>query len=182
MASPIASAWSHVVGLFGPMNAQLLLSVGSACLTGYYWLLKVGKERAGLTIYRTDDFKPDRPQGSRTPGKETAVWYGGLCLANPATVPAVVVRAEVRLLWDGGWVEGRLVQDAKDGPPWTVEPLRIVSHRLGLAFPVPEGTPRERLLGPQRFQFTLVTSDGRKRVRELRACDPPPAAGEVPTH
>jgi hypothetical protein len=167
MPVPVASVWTSLAGLCGPMNAQAVLSVGSACVTGYFWLVKMGRERAGLRLYRVGDFRADRLQGSTTPGKATATWHGGLCLANPATVPAVVVRLQVHLNWGGQWLEGRLVLESKDGPPWTVEPMRVFSRTLGVAFPVEENTDRDRMLRPQRFRFTFAMADGRTRTQEL---------------
>jgi hypothetical protein len=114
-------------------------------------------------------------QCSNVPGKAKAVWYGDLCLANPANLPAAIVRLQVKLRWDGQWLDGQLVLEKKDDVPWTVEPMRVLSRSLGFAFQVEETTAREKLVGPQRLRLLLTTVDGRTRVEEITTCSPAPA-------
>jgi hypothetical protein len=171
MSALLASLGSALAGLWQALNLQALLSVGSAGITAYFWLVKMNRERAGLRLYRLGDFRPDRPQGADVPGMETAVWYGGLCLANPSSLPAAVVCLRVQLGWQGRRLDGRLVQERKDDLPWTVEPLRVLSRSFGCAFVVPEGTARELLSRPQQFRFTFVTADGRRRTQTMSTCE-----------
>ena len=83
-----------------------LLSVGSAAVTGYFWLVKAQRERAGLELYHAGRFRPDRLQCSNTPGKEKATWYGEIFLANPSTLPGTVIGLRIELFWKGQWIEG----------------------------------------------------------------------------
>ena len=158
---------SLFAGFLGEFNVQSFLAVGSACMTGYLWLTRLNRERAGLKLYRTADFRPDRLQCSDKAGKEKATWYGEILLANPATLPAAVVRFRVQLLWRGRWIDGRTVTERKDDVPWTVEPLRVLARSFGCAFDVEEGTTREQLLTPHKLRFTWTTVDGRCQCQDV---------------
>lgn len=165
-----------LTGFLGDFNVQSFLAVGSACITAYFWMVKMNQERAGLKLYRVADFRPDRLQCSDQPGKEKATWYGEIYLANPSLLPAAVVRFQAQLLWDGRWIEGKLVIEKKDGLPWTVEPLRVLARGFGCSFDVEEGTTRERLLTPHKIRFTWVTVDGRKQSQDVDTTMTLPAA------
>jgi hypothetical protein len=151
----------------GEFNLQTLIAVGSACVTGYFWLVKMNRERAGLKLYRVADFRPDRLQCSDRPGKEKATWYGEVYLANPSTLPIAVVRFGVQLLWRGRWMDGRIVMERKDDLPWTAEPLRVLARGFGCAFDVEEGTTREQLLQPHKLRFNWTTVDGRRQSQDV---------------
>ena len=99
MSTFFASLAPCFAGVLGDFNLQTVLAVGSACITGYFWFVKMNQERAGLRLYRVADFKPDRLQCSDAPAKEKATWYGEIYLANPASLPAAVVRFQVQLFW-----------------------------------------------------------------------------------
>jgi hypothetical protein len=151
----------------GEFNVQTLFAVGSTCITVYFWLIKMNRERAGLKLYRVADFRPDRLQCSDKPSKEKATWYGEIYLANPSTLPIAVVRFQAQLLWRGRWIDGRMVMERKDDVPWMVEPLRVLARGFGCAFDVEEGTAREQLLRPHKLRFTWTTVDGRHRSQEV---------------
>lgn len=158
---------SLFAGFLGEFNLQTLIAVGSACVTGYFWLVKMNKDRAGLKLYRVADFKPDRLQCSNAPSKEKATWYGEVYLANPSSLPIAVVHFRVQLMWRGRWIDGKLVMERKDDLPWTVEPLRVLARSFGCAFAVEEGTAREKLLTPHKLRFTWTTVDGRKQSQDI---------------
>src|SRR5580704_12635912 len=87
-AQEVLMAWidpSLLSGFSGHIKMETLMSVGSACLTCYFWLVKMRRESAGLKLYQPAAFRADRLQCSRVPGKEKATWYGDLFLANPST-------------------------------------------------------------------------------------------------
>ena len=161
---------ASLAGFLGDFNVQSFLAVGSACVTAYFWLVKMNQERAGLKLYLVADFRPDRLQCSDQPGKEKATWYGEIYLANPATLPAAVVRFQVRLLWGGRWIDGKLLMEKKDDLPWTVEPLRVLARGFGCSFPVEEGTAREQLLRPNKLRFIWTTVDGRRQQQDVDTC------------
>jgi hypothetical protein len=173
--SPAMTLLAAVPDVVNNVNLSMFLSVASSCVTGYFWLVKMRRERAGLQLYRAAGFRPDRLQCSDLPGKAKAVWYGEVFLANPSTLPAAVVRFGVQLLWKGRWIDGALVMDKKDGVPWTVEPLRVLARGFGCAFQVEECATREQLLQSHRLRFTLVTVDGRARRYDIEMSDPSPA-------
>jgi hypothetical protein len=158
-------AW--VSELCKELNLSLLLSVASSVITGYFWLVKMNRERAGLRLYRVADFRADRLQCSDLPGSERATWYGDIVLANPSTLPAVVVYCQLQLWWQGQWLDGTRVMEKKDDVPWTVEPMRVLTRSFGCSFLVAAGTPRERLLAPQRLRFQWTTVDGRRHTAEI---------------
>jgi len=170
--SPVASLLAVPADVVNNLNLPMVLSVASSCVTGYFWLVKMRRERAGLQLYRAAGFRPDRLQCSDLPGMEKAVWYGEVFLANPSTLPAAVVRFGVHLFWKGRWRDGNLVMEKKDGLPWTVEPLRVLARGFGCAFHVEQGTTREQLLQPHRLRFTLVTVDGRTRRYDVETSAP----------
>jgi hypothetical protein len=162
--APLAPCFADLVG---NLNLQTFLAVGSACVTGYFWLVKMNRERAGLRLYRVADFRPDRLQCCNTPGKEKATWYGEIYLGNPSTLPAAVVGFRVQLWWRGAWIDGDLAMERKDGLPWTVEPLRVLARSFGCAFAVEQGTTREQLLRPHKLRFTWTTVDGRTQREDI---------------
>jgi hypothetical protein len=170
--SPVAPLLAAVPDAINNVNVSMLLSVASTVVTGYFWLVKMRRERAGLHLYRAAAFRPDRLQCSELPGKEKAVWYGEVFLANPSTLPAAVVRLGVQLFWKGRWLDGSLVMEKKDGLPWTVEPLRVLARSFGCAFAVEQGTTREQLLQPHQLRFTLVTVDGCIRTYPMETSEP----------
>lgn len=163
---------SAVAELCKDANLPLLLSVGSSVVTGYFWLVKMNRERAGLRLLQAGAFRPDRLQCSDVPGMDKATWYGELFLTNPSTLPAVVVRFQVQLHWQGTWIDGRLVLEKKDDVPWVVEPLRVLARSFGCSFAVPAGTTREQLQQPHRLRFTWLTVDGRQHSTEIDTCAP----------
>ena len=175
--SPLVA--SSLAGFLGDFNVQTFFAVGSACVTAYFWLVKMNQERAGLKLYRVADFRPDRLQCSEAPGKEKATWYGEIYLANPSTLPAAVVRFRVQLLWGGRWIDGKLVIEKKDDMPWTVEPLRVLARGFGCSFAVEEGTTREQLLTPHKLRFTWVMVDGSKQTQDIDTCLTAPAAAKL---
>jgi hypothetical protein len=175
MSSLVASLWTSFLGLWDSLSLQAVLSVGSAGITAYFWLVKMNRERAGLRLYRVADFRPDRLQCSQVAGTEKATWYGELCLANPSSLPAVIVQARVQLCWQGKWLDGKMVLEKKDDVPWTLEPLRVLSRSFGCAFLVAEGTTREQIQQAQRLRFTFTTVDGRHRIKEITTANPAPA-------
>jgi hypothetical protein len=154
-------------GFLGEFNLQTLIAVGSACVTGYFWLVKMNRERAGLKLYRIGDFKPDRLQCGDVAGKEKATWYGDICIANPSSLPVAVVGFRVQLMWRRKWIDGKLVMERKDDVPWTVEPLRVLARSFGCAFPVEQGTTREQLLQPHKLRFSWTTVDGRTQSQDI---------------
>jgi len=154
----------------GDFNVQSFLAVGSACLTAYFWLVKMSRDGAGLKLYRAADFRPDRPQCGDAPGTAKAVWYGEIFFANPSTLPAAVVGFRVQLLWHGRCIDGALVMEQKDGLPWTVEPLRVLARSFGCAFAVEEGITREQLQKPHMLRFTWTTVDGRTWSQDVNTC------------
>ena len=173
MSSHAAPIFANILGEF---NVQTLFAVASTCITAYFWLVKMNRERAGLKLFRVGDFRPDRLQCSDRPGKEKATWYGEVVLANPSSLPIVVIQFQVQLLWRGRWIDGRMVMERKDDPPWTVEPLRVLARKFGCAFDAEEGTAREQLLKPHALRFTWTTVDGRRNCQDVVTSLAAPAA------
>jgi hypothetical protein len=163
---------SLLAGFSGHIKMETLISLSSACLTGYLWLVKMRRETAGLKLYQPAAFRADRRQCSREPGKEKATWYGDIFIANPSSLPRTVIRSRIELLWKGQWIEGKWILEKKDDLPWAVEPLRVLTRGLGLSFDVDEGTPAEELQANHRIRLTLVTLDGRKLVQQIETCGP----------
>jgi hypothetical protein len=161
----LLTAWFETLRDGIPLNS--ILSAGSAFVTGYFWLVKMRQERAGLRLYQAAGFRPDRLQCSDVPGKGKATWYGEIFLANPSTLPSTVISLRISLFWKGQWIDGKRVIEKKDDLPWAVEPLRVLSRSLGCSFDVDEGTTREQLQVNQRLRLTLTTVDGRERTQEL---------------
>jgi hypothetical protein len=168
-------AWldpSLLSGFPGAIKMETLMSFGSACLTGYFWLTKIRRENARLRLIQPAAFRADRRQCSRVPGKEKATWYGEIFLANPATSLQTVIAAKIELFWKGQWIEGKWVLEKKDDLPWAVEPLRVFTRNLGLSFDVDEGTAPDTLQENHRIRLTLTTLDGRKVVQEIETHGP----------
>ena len=157
-------------------NASMILSVTSTCVTFYFWLVKMNRERMGLRLYRMATFKPDRLQCSTVPGTAKAIWYGEILITNPSTMPTAVINCRVQLYWKGEWRDGTLQMEKKDAVPWTVEPLRVLARSFGCCFLVDENTPQDALQGPQRLRFLLETVDGRTSTLEIQSCDAAQAA------
>jgi hypothetical protein len=174
-----ASPLSGLIEVVQQLNLPLFLSIASSCLTFYFWLVKLNRERAGLRLYRLVPFRPDRLQCSPVPGSARAIWYGDIFLANPSTLPAAVVRCRVQLDWKGSWRDGSLQLEKKEDVPWVVEPLRVFVRTFGCCFQVEEETPREQLQKPHRLRFLLETVDGRTHVQEIQTCDAAPAQGSA---
>jgi hypothetical protein len=163
----MASLLTSIADFCKEINLPLLLSVASSLVTGYFWLVKMNRERAGLRLYRVADFRADRLQCSDVPGMERATWYGEICLANPSTLPAAVISCQVQLFWNGAWRDGARIMEKKDDVPWLVEPLRVFTRSFGCSFNVEAGTPREQLSTPQRLRFLWTTVDGRQHTAEM---------------
>jgi hypothetical protein len=174
MLSGLALVVGAVADFLQGLNLPLVLSIGSSCITGYFWLVKMNQERAGVRMFRAGDFRPDRLQSANEPGKEKATWYGEVFLTNRSTLPAAVLQFQPELFWKGRWLPGKLVLEKKDNVPWTIEPLRVLARSFGCAFLVEEGTPREQLLQAHQLRFTFVTLDGCQRVQVIETCQKAP--------
>jgi hypothetical protein len=175
----MAGIESLLAGWSGHIRMETLMSVGSACLTGYLWLVKMRRETAGLKLYQPAPFRADRRQCSREAGKEKATWYGDIFLANPSVMPRTVIRSRVELLWQGRWIEGKWILEKKEDLPWAVEPLRVLTRSLGVSFDVDEGTPAEQLQADGRIRLTLETLDGRQLVEQIETNRPTAASARA---
>lgn len=145
------------------ISPELLLSAGSAILTGYFWLVRSRRETPRLTFYQLQDFRATL-RSSRDEKKAkrlglTQIEPCGVLVANNSTRQNSIVRFDCFLRHKGQQIRGSWGYVDDDQPPWNIAPESTISMRLACFFDVPENFEIPDNL---RFRVEFVTASGKR--------------------
>ena len=143
-------------------HLQTFLSIGSCAVTGYFWLVRINREREAVRIYQMGVLDGTLESGA------LGVWTGKLMLANRSIMPTGIVAGKAELYWKGRWLPGTFATSDANELPWNLSPQQVVPQKVVAIFAIGEETTRERVYEDQRIRFTFLTVEGRSVVKELQ--------------
>ncbi len=158
--------------LFPTFPVETFLSVFSAAMTAWFWLVKVRNERPNLRIFQLADF---RVALRRREGQEstrtlslTQVEPGGVLIANNSSRQNSIIRFDCYLQYQGELVQGRWGYLSDDKPPWNIPPESTVAVSPACFFDVPaDCQPPETLTF--RVEFISVTGQRFPHLFQLKS-------------
>ncbi len=138
------------------------LAVGSAAMTGYFWLVRVRQEQPALSVHQLSNYRATLRR-SETPGMQrlclSQLDTGGVLVANHSVRQNSVLKFACYLETPHGEIEGDWGWTGDDKPPWNVGPETTIPLSPACFFDVPEGY---RAPDDLRFRIELVTVSGRR--------------------
>jgi hypothetical protein len=151
-----------------PLTAETVLSVLSAAVTGYFWLIRSRQERPHLDIFQLRDFRPTFRHGDGAKKTKrlslTQVELGGLLIANHSVRQNSIVRFDCFLHDHGSWLKGTWGYMNEDKPPWNIAPNATIAISPACFFEVPESyEPPDDL----QFRLEFITASGRRFAKKL---------------
>lgn len=150
-------------GYSGTSAIETALSIFSATLTAYFWLVKARQEQPNLTIYQLHDFRTSLDR--RDPEKKTKrlgvaqVIPGGVLVTNHSVRQNSIVRFDCHVWQMGRWFKGNWGYVEDDKPPWNLAPQSSIAISLASYFDVPEDyeTPDDL-----KFRVDFLTASGKR--------------------
>jgi hypothetical protein len=146
-----------------PSGVQAVLSIFSAAITSYFWLVKARQERPDLRFYQLMDFRASVRRGPGEPKTNrlslTQVDSGGVLIANNSIRQNSILRFDCFLRHDGRWIKGRWGYVNQDKPPWNIPPQSAISLSLACFFDVPDDYELPEDL---HFRVEFVTTSGKR--------------------
>ena len=124
------------------LSMESVLSVMSAAMTGYFWLVKARREKARLQFFQLHGFRASLRRGDEE--KKTRrlclsqVDAGGVLVANDSTRQNSIIRFDCYLRHRGQQIKGTWGYVDNDKPPWNIPPESTISLSLACFFEVPE--------------------------------------------
>lgn len=146
-----------------PLSVETILSLGSASMTAYFWLVKARQERPRLRIFQLGGFRATVRRGSTDQNSKslglTQLDDTGVLIANDSTRQNSIVRFDCFLKHQGSWLKGRWGYVNDDKPPWNIPPESAISMNMACFFDVPEDyeTPQNA-----EFRVEFVTVSGQR--------------------
>lgn len=148
------------------LDAQELLKIAfsatSLLVTGYFWIVRVNRERVSLGIFPVGGF-----EGTLEPG-HVGAWAGRIFLSNRSILPTAVIAAKAELWWNGRWIVGNAITGDGSELPWNLPPSQATSKTITTAFDVGPETTREQIYADQRLRLTFITVEGCRVTAEFR--------------
>src|SRR5437773_4681954 len=159
MPSPLAEV------MLPTMSVEMVLSVLSTVVTGYFWLVRSRQERPNLKIFQLRDFRTSLRGGEGAGARKakrlslTPMELGGVLVANNSLRQNSIVRFDCYLSYAGGWLKGSWGYLNDDKPPWNIPPQTSIAISPACFFDVPEDfEPSDDL----QFRVEFVTASGRR--------------------
>ncbi len=157
MPSPLTQfAWPS-------MSIEMALSVASAVVTGYYWLVRARQERPNLKVFQLRDFRATLRGGDGERKAKrlslTPMETGGVLVANNSLRQNSIVRFDCFLQYEKGWLKGSWGYLNDDKPPWNLAPHTSIAISPACFFDVPEDF---EIGQEQPFRVEFVTASGRR--------------------
>ena len=146
-----------------PMSVEMVLSVFSTVVTGYFWLVRARQERPNLKIFQLRDFRATlrSSEGERKAKRLnlTPMELGGVLVANNSLRQNSIVRFDCQLSYAGGWLKGSWGYLNDDKPPWNIPPQTSIAISPACFFDVPEDF---EVGDDTQFRVEFVTASGRR--------------------
>ena len=158
---------SDTLARLASLPIETLLAVGSATMTGYFWLVRMNQERPQLVVYQLANFRWTRRRGE-VEGRNrlcvSQVDTGGVLVANNSVRQNSVLRFDCYLDVNGETVKGDWGWTGDDKPPWNIPPETTIALSPACFFDVPEGyEPPDGF----KFRLELITVSGKRFGAEL---------------
>ena len=148
---------------FTDFPVDMALSVASATMTGYFWLVRARKERPQLTILQMRNFRQTlRSDGAAEGMKRLSlvqVQSRGVLIANQSIRQNSIVRFECSLEFGGQSIKGHFGYLDDDPPPWNIGPESTIALSLACFFEVPEDFEMPE---DGNFHVEFVTASGHR--------------------
>lgn len=149
--------------LMPSFSIEAALSIFSAAMTSYFWLIRARREKPCLQFYQLGNFNAGLR--SRPDSKEqkslvlSQVMATGVLVANQSTRQNSIVKYEGFLKLGEDEIKGSWMYAEDDLPPWNIAPESSIALRLGCWFDVPDGyeVPDEL-----EFEIEFVTASGKR--------------------
>ena len=162
------------------MNSSIdlatLLSLFSAAVTSYFWLVKSRKERPHLEFVQLSDFRPTlRNHPERTGMKRLCFQQrepGGVLAVNHSTRQNSIVVFQCRLLSAHAAISGDWGYSGEDKPPWNIGPESSLALSPACFFDVPGDF---ELPDDAEFEIRFQTASGVNFEHRFRGQAPRPA-------
>lgn len=144
-------------------SIELLLSVASFAITGYFWLIQARRERPQLTMYQVSGF---RAACRRNPQRDNC---NRLCVQQLDSCGVLIANNSIRqnsivmfdcwlLLPDGQEIRGDWGSVGDDKPPWNIGPESSASMGLACFFDVPSDF---KIPDSYQIGIAFVTASGK---------------------
>jgi hypothetical protein len=150
------------------MSVEMALSVASAVVTGYFWLIRARQERPNLKVFQLRDFRATLRGGdSERKAKRlslTPMETGGVLVANNSLRQNSIVRFDCYLQYAQGWLKGSWGYLNDDKPPWNIPPHTSIAISPACFFDVPEDF---EIGDDLSFRVEFVTASGRRFPQHL---------------
>jgi len=162
------------------MSIEMVLSVLSTVVTGYFWFVRVRQERPNLKVFQVRDFRAAlRGRGRRGGDGErkakrlslTPMELGGVLVANNSLRQNSIVRFDCFLRYEQAWVKGSWGYLNDDKPPWNIPPQTSIAISPACFFDVPEDYD---VLEDLHFRVEFVTASGRRFAHKFSLKAPEP--------
>lgn len=156
------------------LSIESVLSVMSAAMTGYFWLVRARRENPRLKIFQLHNFRATLRRGEEEKKTKrlclSQVDSCGVLIANDSTRQNSIIRFDCFLRHRGQQIKGVWGYVDNDKPPWNIPPESTISLSLACFFDVPEDFEiRDNLT----FRLEFVTVGGH-RFKHLFSTQAPP--------
>lgn len=163
------------------VKAEIIFSSLSLLVTGYFWLVRIRRERPQLAFHQLSDF---RVHCRRIPSCENQkrlcfqqLDTGGVLIVNHSIRQNSIVLFECFLPTADGVIEGDWGYSGEDKPPWNIGPETSLAFSPACFFDVP--ADYEIPENPSVY-LRFVTASGKrfthrftKQAKQYRSADPP---------
>ncbi|MGE3807260.1 MAG: hypothetical protein AB7K24_21565 [Gemmataceae bacterium] len=151
------------MGYFPSITVESALSVGSALMTSYFWLVRARRESPCLTVFQMQDFRALPRRGD--PERKTKrlcfsqVSPGGVLVANNSVLHNSIIRFDCELKLDKQWIKGDFGWLNDEKPPWNLPPQTTIALSIACFFEVAEdyAVPEDA-----EFRVAFQTISGKK--------------------
>lgn len=145
------------------IEPEMVMSAFSAAFTGYFWLIKVRKEKPALTIIQLRNFRTSlRTAQNGSGGKRlglTQVEPCGILVANNSIRQNAIIGFDCFLKYKGETIKGDWGYVNDDTPPWNIGPESAISLSLACFFDVPDHCELPEDLN---FRVEFKTASGKR--------------------
>lgn len=149
-------------------SLEAVLSVFSAAMTSYFWLVRARRERPDLQVFQLRDFRSSLRRGDPDTNTKrlclTQVDRCGVLVANNSTRQNSVVRFDCFLPMGKQTLKGRWGYVEDDTPPWNIAPESTISLSLACFFDVPEDY---EIPDDLTFCVEFITVSGKRFAHEF---------------
>ena len=146
-----------------PLSIEAVLSVFSAAMTAYFWLVRARREKPQLTAFQLANFRLITRKGDEEKHLKrvsiTQLERGGVLVANHSIRQNSIVRFDCYLRVGHDWVKGLWGYIDNDKPPWNIGPESTIAMSPACFFEVPEDA---EIAEDFEFYIEFITVSGHR--------------------